>query len=43
MLDRDGSLNAVVPEMQTRAELYDLLDYEQYTAFDGDVFNFTLA
>ena len=43
VLDRDGSLNAVVPQMQTRAELYDLLDYEQYTAFDGDVFNFTLA
>lgn len=43
VLERDGSLQAVVPEMQTRGQLYDLLDYEQYTAFDGDVFDFTLA
>lgn len=43
VLDTEGSLGSVVPQMQTRAELYDLLDYEQYTAFDGDVFNFTLA
>lgn len=43
VLDTEGTLESVVPQMQTRAELYDLLDYEQYTAFDGDVFNFTLA
>jgi len=28
--------------MQTRAELYDLLDYEGYTAFDAGVYDFTL-
>jgi methylisocitrate lyase len=26
--------------MQTRAELYELLDYESYNEFDSSVFNF---
>ena len=26
--------------MQHRADLYDLVDYEQYTRFDQDVFTF---
>lgn len=39
ILNRDGSLTAVVPQMQTRAELYDLLDYEHYNAFDGNIYN----
>ncbi|MFD1713204.1 methylisocitrate lyase [Amnibacterium flavum] len=38
----EGSLASQVPAMQTRAELYDLLDYEGYTAFDADIFDFTL-
>ena len=42
VLERDGSLTAVVPQMQTRAELYDLVDYEGYNAFDGAIFDFTL-
>ena len=33
---------ALVDEMQTRARLYELLDYEGYAAFDADVFNFTI-
>jgi len=37
-----GSLNAQVPNMQTRARLYELLDYEAYNEFDTGVFNFTL-
>jgi methylisocitrate lyase len=41
-LAAEGSLVSQVPAMQTRAELYDLLDYEGYTAFDSDIFNFTL-
>lgn len=41
-LRASGSLKATVPEMQTRARLYELLDYESYNAFDSDVFNFTL-
>jgi methylisocitrate lyase len=38
----EGSLESSVPSMQTRSELYDLLDYSSYTAFDGGVFDFTL-
>ena len=37
-----GSLHSVVPEMQTRAELYELLDYEAYNQFDSSIFNFSL-
>ncbi|QNE47723.1 methylisocitrate lyase [Glaciihabitans sp. INWT7] len=39
----EGSLNSEVPNMQTRARLYELLDYEAYNAFDTSVFNFTLS
>ena len=38
----EGSLRSEVPTMQTRARLYDLLDYEAYGAFDSSVFNFSL-
>ncbi|MBX3098509.1 MAG: methylisocitrate lyase [Salinibacterium sp.] len=38
----EGSLNSQVPQMQTRARLYELLDYEAYNAFDTSVFNFTV-
>jgi len=38
----EGSLAARVPEMQTRARLYELLDYESYGTFDAGVFTFTL-
>jgi methylisocitrate lyase len=38
-----GSLQAVVPEMQTRARLYDLLDYAGTAAFDEGVFTFDLT
>ncbi|MCU1409324.1 MAG: methylisocitrate lyase [Rhodoglobus sp.] len=36
----EGSLGSQVPQMQTRARLYELLDYEAYNAFDTSVFNF---
>ncbi|MGA1836431.1 methylisocitrate lyase [Herbiconiux sp. 11R-BC] len=36
----EGSLRGQVPTMQTRARLYELLDYESYNAFDTSVFNF---
>ncbi|WP_213813658.1 methylisocitrate lyase [Glaciihabitans sp. dw_435] len=39
-LKSGGTLQPVVPEMQTRARLYELLDYEDYNAFDAGVFNF---
>ena len=39
----DGTQQAAVGEMQTRARLYELLDYEAYNSFDSSVFNFTLG
>ena len=42
-LIEDGSLTGRLDEMQHRAELYELLDYEQYTRFDTDVYNFTVS
>ena len=30
----DGSLTSAVPQMQTRARLYELVDYESYSTFD---------
>ncbi len=41
-LKQDGNLQNVVSEMQTRAELYELLDYEAYNQFDSGIFNFNL-
>ena len=41
-LKADGSLAAEVPTMQTRARLYELLDYEAYNTFDSGIFNFSL-
>jgi len=37
-----GSLESMLPEMQHRSKLYELLDYESYNHFDSGVFNFTL-
>jgi len=36
----EGSLKGQVSEMQTRARLYELLDYSAYNSFDTSVFNF---
>ena len=41
-LAAEGSLQSEVAGMQTRARLYELLDYEAYNAFDTSVFNFSL-
>lgn len=38
----DGTQAGVVDRMQTRAELYDLLDYEAYGHFDANVYTFRL-
>lgn len=43
VLAAEGTLDAVVPEMQTRAELYDLIDYEGYSSFDAGVYTFDLS
>nr|BFF09924.1 methylisocitrate lyase [Microbacterium flavescens] len=42
-LNEDGQLTSRLGEMQHRADLYDLIDYEQYNHFDQDVFNFQIA
>jgi methylisocitrate lyase len=39
-LRSEGTLSSLVGQMQTRAELYELLDYESYNEFDSSVFNF---
>lgn len=41
-ITQEGSLTSKLDEMQHRADLYDLLDYESYNTFDSGVFNFTI-
>ncbi|MFJ4790325.1 methylisocitrate lyase [Streptomyces sp. NPDC088794] len=41
-LAAEGTQRALVPRMQTRSRLYELLGYEEYSAFDSAVFDFTL-
>jgi methylisocitrate lyase len=36
----EGSLTSLLGEMQHRADLYGLLDYASYEAYDSDIFNF---
>jgi methylisocitrate lyase len=43
VLSQDGSLASEVPRMQTRARLYELLDYEAYNRIDGSLYNFGLG
>jgi methylisocitrate lyase len=38
-----GSLEPVLDQMQHRADLYELLDYESYNHFDTNVFNFQIT
>lgn len=42
-LNAAGSLSGKLDEMQHRADLYDLVDYQAYNHFDTDVFNFTVS
>jgi methylisocitrate lyase len=37
-----GDQNGLIEKMQSRARLYEVLDYPGYNAFDSDVFNFTV-
>jgi len=36
----EGSQNSVLAQMQTRAELYELLDYAGYNVFDEEIFTY---
>jgi len=37
-----GTQEGLLDQMQHRRDLYDLLDYQAYNAFDASVFNFKL-
>ncbi|OCG73334.1 methylisocitrate lyase [Microbacterium sediminis] len=39
----DGHLTGLLGEMQHRADLYDLVDYPGYNAFDSGIYNFEIA
>ena len=41
-LVEEGSLDSRLSEMQHRADLYDLIDYEAYNHFDTGIFNFQI-
>lgn len=41
-LNDEGHLGSRLGEMQHRADLYDLIDYEGYSHFDSNVFTFTI-
>ncbi|GAA5054149.1 methylisocitrate lyase [Streptomyces similanensis] len=38
----EGTQESLLPRMQTRSRLYELLGYQEYSAFDSAVFDFTL-
>ncbi|MFB9834562.1 methylisocitrate lyase [Actinoallomurus acaciae] len=42
VLAAEGTQQSLLPRMQTRSRLYELLAYEEYTVFDSAVFDFTL-
>ncbi|MCW2287381.1 methylisocitrate lyase [Leucobacter luti] len=39
-LNKEGHLTGKLDEMQHRADLYDLIDYEEYSHFDSNIFTF---
>ena len=42
VIKTEGTQVSLLPRMQTRAELYELLRYEDYGRFDQEVFNFRI-
>jgi methylisocitrate lyase len=42
-LNDEGHLTSKLGDMQHRADLYDLIDYESYNHFDSGVFNFRIT
>jgi methylisocitrate lyase len=41
-IQKDGTQEGIVPDMQTRKELYELTRYEEYNDFDQSIFNFKI-
>ena len=42
VIKNEGTQASLLDEMQTRADLYKLIQYESYARFDGNVYNFRL-
>lgn len=42
VIHADGKQSSLLDRMQTRAELYELLRYQDYAQFDQDIYNFKL-
>ena len=42
-LNDGGHLTGMLDQMQHRADLYDLIDYQGYSQFDSDVYTFTVS
>ncbi len=42
VIEKDGIQSTLLDRMQTRAELYELLRYQDYAQFDQDIYNFKL-
>jgi methylisocitrate lyase len=42
VIKQTGTQESLVDKMQTRKRLYEVIDYENYNTFDGDIFNFRL-
>ena len=40
LIANEGTLSAVLDQMQHRYGLYDLLDYSSYAQYDSSVYNF---
>ena len=42
VIEKEGTQESLQGQMQTRAELYELLKYQEYARFDKEVFNFQI-
>lgn len=43
VIAQQGTQQPLIERMQTRTRLYELLGYENYTAFDADIYNFDIS
>jgi methylisocitrate lyase len=42
VIKQTGTQESLLEKMQTRKRLYEVIDYENYNTFDGDIFNFKI-
>ena len=43
LIKQEGSQASLLDDMQTRADLYKLIQYEDYAQFDKAIYNFRLG